>query len=154
LRLAASRYPGDRVADRDALVQHFEQASTRATGARLKLRGEIIDFPDVELADVPDEVRAACRIGHARSIAFAPMVSGGKGIGSIWVARAWVGSMTEKDKTLFKTFADQAVIAIQNARLFNETKQALERQTATAEVLKVISESPTDVQPVFDAIAD
>src|SRR5262245_35140917 len=154
LRLAASRYPADRVADRDALVQHFEQASTRATGVRLKLRGEIIDFPDIELPDVPDEVRAACRVGHARSIAFAPMVSAGKGIGSIWVARASVGSMPNKDKTLFKTFADQAVIAIQNARLFNETKEALERQTATSAILRVISESPTDVQPVLHAVAE
>ena len=82
------------------------------------------------------------------SILPCPLLREGRAIGAIAVLAGGAG-VQRKQIALLKTFADQAVIAIENVRLFNETKEALERQTATADILKVISGSPTDVQPVF-----
>jgi len=110
-------------------------------------------YPDIDAADVPEYVRRGCRLIGIRSIVFAPMLWEGRGIGAIFVGRDAAQPFADKEIALLRTFADQAVIAIRNARLFNETKAALERQTATAEILKVISESPTDVRPVMEAVA-
>ena len=92
--------------------------------------------------------------GGLRGALGVPMLLDGVVIGSIAVARATAGKFSDKQVELLQTFADQAVIAVENVRLFNETQDALERQTAISDVLRVISESPTDVQPVFDAIEE
>ncbi len=92
------------------------------------------------------------RLGSA-SLLYAPMLWEDRGLGSILVARSPPRPFSEREQTLLQSFANQAAIAIENARLFRETKEALERQTATADILKVIASSPTDVRPVFEAIA-
>src|SRR2546423_10049488 len=76
----------------------------------------------------------------------------GKSIGVIGAWRAEVKPFYSAQIELLETFAEQAVIAIENVRLFNETKEALDHQKASAEVLRIVSRSMADVQPVFDAI--
>jgi serine phosphatase RsbU (regulator of sigma subunit) len=101
--------------------------------------------------DFPEGAALANQYGH-RTVFATPLLRAGIAIGAVLIRRMELRPLTDSQIALMKTFADQAAIAIENVRLFNETKESLERQTATSEILKVISRSPTGVQPVFDAI--
>ncbi len=110
---------------------------------------------------IPDDIRELIRKRGDQSGVWVPMMRDGVALGAIGVTRGEPGSFGDEQIELLKTFADQAVIAIENVRLFTELQEknrdlttALDQQTATSEILRVISSSPTDVQPVFDTIAE
>jgi GAF domain-containing protein len=121
--------------------------------ARVIRTGQIAVSTDAPNSDLPQEIKDFARTVGWSSMLVVPMLRNQVAIGTIAITRREPGSFDDKTVDLLKTFANQAVIAIENARLFNETSEALERQTATADILKVIAGSPSDVQPVFEAIA-
>jgi two-component system, NtrC family, sensor kinase len=121
--------------------------------ARVAFEGKIIHVPDV-LADpqfMGSEYQAR---GKYRSALGIPLLSKGKTIGVFVLTRSALKPYTEKQIELVNTFADQAVIAIENTRLLNELRESLQQQTATADVLKVISRSTFDLQTVLDSLVE
>jgi GAF domain-containing protein/CheY-like chemotaxis protein len=135
--------------------------SRKSASTRAILTQDIVNIPDVFDVDADYRITAQATAAGFRSVLSVPMLREGDAIGTITVGRPVPGTFSERQVELLKTFADQAVIAIENARLFKELDarnkdltEALDQQTATSEILGVISSSPTNVQPAFAAIAD
>src|SRR5437870_1006108 len=130
-----------------------------SVAAQAILERRVIAIADAQAGvEYPHVAERAKAIGY-RSIISVPMLRGDTVFGAINVLRTEVLPFSDTQIALLQTFADQAVIAIENVRLFKELEarnsdltEALEQQTATSEILRVISSSPTDVQPVFDTI--
>ncbi len=142
--------------NREALERVFPLAVDHQSGSGAAIVSRtVVHYPDVINGEgVPENTRVACKAVGYKGVIFAPMIWEGKGIGVIFVGRDYVGPFSEKDIALLRTFADQAVIAIQNARLVNETKEALDQQTATANVLKAISRTTFDLDPVLETLVE
>ena len=120
---------------------------------RTAIDGRVVHIPDV-LAD-PNHTRPdSQKAGGFRAALGVPLLREGKAVGVIFLSRSKPQPFSEKQIELVTTFADQAVIAIENARLLNELRQSLEQQTATSKVLEAISSSPGDLKPVFESILE
>ena len=152
------RLDGD-ILRRAASFGAHQTAETRPLTREIVAGRAVMDRQTVHVHDIRAAEDQGFRIlgfgfGQSRTLLAVPLLREAISIGTILIRRFQVRPFLDSQIALLKTFADQAVIAIENVRLFQELKESLEQQTATSEILGVIASSPTDIQPVLDVVAE
>jgi GAF domain len=146
----AARY-GFSTENQEYVEQHPITMDRGSVVGRTALEGRLVHITDV-LADAEYTYFENQKIGGYRTALGAPLLREGNVVGVIFVGRTVVQPFTDEQIALVQNFAAQAVIAIENTRLLNELRESLQQQTATAEVLRVISSSPGELEPVFQKL--